>query len=98
MDKSLQEVLAEQSQGHGLRKDLHIRCSLHTKKQEEESIELSRIYCYEAAADTCRSHRQSYLHEVAVEEGTLGQDEVGTDAAGYSLLDSYQLLLSQVNA
>lgn len=40
----------------------------------------------------------SYLHEVAVEEGSLWQDEVGTDAAGYCLLDSYQLLLSQVNA
>lgn len=45
MDKSLQEVLAEQSQGHGLRKELHIRCSLHMKEQEERSIEPSRTYC-----------------------------------------------------
>lgn len=46
----------------------------------------------------CRSYSHLYLHEVAVEEGSLGEDEVGTDAASYSLLDSHKLLLGQVNA
>lgn len=101
MDKSLQKVLAEKSQGHGLRKELHIRSSLHMKEQEKENIQLSRKLSQEAATHTHKpaGHTDnSYLHEVAVEEGSLWQDEVGTDAAGYCLLDSYQLLLSQVNA
>lgn len=44
MDKSLQEVFAEQSQGHGFRKELHIRSSLQMKQQEER-IHLSRMSC-----------------------------------------------------
>ena len=103
MDKSLQKVLAEKSQGHGLRKELHIRSSLHTKEQEKKNIELSRIIILRSShththTHPCRSYRHSYLHEVAVEEGSLWQDQVGTDAASNCLLDSYQLLLSQVNA
>lgn len=35
MDKRFQEVLAEQSQGHGLGKHLHIRGALHMKEQRE---------------------------------------------------------------
>lgn len=76
MDKSLQKVLAEKSQGHGLRKELHIRSSLHTKEQEKKNIELSRIIILRSShththTHPCRSYRHSYLHEVAVEEGSL---------------------------
>lgn len=34
-DKSLQEVFAEQSQGHGPREELHIRRSLHKRESRE---------------------------------------------------------------
>lgn len=43
-------------------------------------------------------HTLWYLHEVAVEERSLGQDEVGRDAAGDRLLDGHQLLLGLLNA
>lgn len=43
-------------------------------------------------------HTLWYLHEVAVEERSLGQDEVGRDAAGDRLLDGHQLLLGLLDA
>lgn len=52
----------------------------------------------EASTGAVRLYTRLYLHKIAVEEGSLGQDKVGTDAAGYSLLNCNQLLLSQVNA
>lgn len=42
--------------------------------------------------------KQPYLHEVAVEEGSLRQDDVSADAASDSLLDGDQLLFRQVDA
>lgn len=43
-------------------------------------------------------HTLWYLHEIAVEERSLGQDEVGRDAAGDCLLDGHQLLLGLLDA
>lgn len=64
----------------------------------EEGEDSSKAHPAHNSQKTHVNQSDIYLHEVAVEEGSLWQDEVGTDAAGHSLLDSHQLFLGQVDA